>query len=390
MKNNSEFSSNPLNKPIAIAVACLVLVGAGALYIGKSHSEESKKTATVDAPMFTAQGDKLTVPADSPLRKRLAVAAVSAAAPIHTIDIPGVVEADPANTVNILPPLTGRLLELKVKLGDAVKAGQIVAVMSSPDLAQAYADADKARDALELAQKAQQRGEGVNSAGANAAKDLEQIKSNTNQALAEFNRAQARLKTLGVSSDSKDNTNRLLTIVTPVSGTVTALNPGKGAYLNDPTASIMTIANLDTVWVTANVPEDLVSKLHKDQSAEISLQSYPDQTWQGKINSISAVLEPDTHRNKARISFNNADGRLKPNMYANVKLATAQAGKLMIPTSALLMNNDSITVFVETSPWVFVRRTVTIGSEDGEQVSVLSGLAANERVIVRGGVLLND
>ena len=330
------------------------------------------------------------MPADSPLRKRLAVAAVSAAAPIHTIDIPGVVEADPANTVNILPPLTGRLLELKVKLGDVVKAGQIVAVMSSPDLAQAYADADKARDALELAQKDQQRGEGVNSAGANAAKDLEQIKSNTNQALAEFNRAQARLKTLGVSSDSKDNTNRLLTIVTPVSGTVTALNPGKGAYLNDPTASIMTIANLDTVWVTANVPEDLVSKLHKDQSAEISLQSYPDQTWQGKINSISAVLEPDTHRNKARISFNNADGRLKPNMYANVKLATAQAGKLMIPTSALLMNNDSITVFVETSPWVFVRRTVTIGSEDGEQVSVLSGLAANERVIVRGGVLLND
>ena len=77
-------------------------------------------------------------------------------------------------------------------------------------------------------------------------------------------------------------------------------------------------------------------------------------------------------------------------MYANVKLATAQAGKLMIPTSALLMNNDSITVFVENSPWVFVRRTVTIGSEDGEQVSVLSGLAANERVIVRGGVLLND
>jgi cobalt-zinc-cadmium efflux system membrane fusion protein len=383
-------------KTLVIAIACIAVVAISLFYFGKSHSDESKKANSsdnsVDNSMVTVQGDKLFIPAESPLRKRLIVAAVSTATPAHAIDMPGIVEADPAATVNILPPLTGRLIELKVKLGDAVKAGQVVAVISSGDLAQAYSDADKARDALDLARRALDRGVSVNSAGANATKDLEQIKSNYNQALAEFNRAEDRLKTLGVSNDvtTKDAKSRLLTITTPVAGTITALNNGTGSYINDPTVAIMTVANLDHVWVTANVPEDLVSGLHAGQSAEVTLDAYPGKIWQGKVSTVSAVIEPDTHRNKARINFNNADGRLKPNMYASVKLAMTQAGKLMVPSSALLMNNDSVTVFVETTPWTFARHTVTIGSEDGDHVSVLSGLNASDRVIVSGGVLIND
>ena len=381
MQNHQRHSSFT-KKLIAIAVI-FIIIAAAIFYIEKSPSTTSKVSA--DVPMFTTEADKILVAAASPLRQRLVIAAVSTTAALHSLDMPGIVEADPAATVNILPPLTGRLTELKVKLGDAVKAGQVLAVLSSADLAQAYADVDKARDALDLAQRAQHRGEGVNSAGANAAKDLEQINSTYNQALAEFNRAEARLKTLGANGKS-----RLLTITAPISGSITTLNNGIGAYINDVTAAMMTVTNLDHVWVTANVPEYLVAKAHTGQHAEVSLPAYPGVLWQGKIASVSAILEPDTHRNKARISFNNTDGRLKPNMYANVKLAIAQDGKLMIPTSALLMNNDSITVFVETAPWTFVRRTVAIGSEDGEQVSVLSGLNAGERVVVRGGVLMND
>jgi cobalt-zinc-cadmium efflux system membrane fusion protein len=393
MNNSPKNSSSILvSKRVLLAGLCIAVIVISLVFFGKSNSGENKKPAEPDSPMIKTQGNMLFVPTESPLRKRLVVATVAAAQPTHTIDMPGVVEADPAKTVNILPPLTGRLTELKVKLGDTVKTGQVVAVINSPDLGQAYSDADKARDALDFAKRALDRGEGVNTAGANATKDLEQIKSNYNQALAEFNRAEERLKTLGVSNDVtvKESKSRLLIITTPVGGTITALNNGTGSYINDPTSAIMTVSDLDNVWITANVPENLVSTLHKGQSADITLDAYPGQTWQGKISSVSAVLEPDTHRNKARISFKNADGRLKPNMYANVKLATTQPGKLMIPTSALLMNNDSITVFVESAPWTFIRRIVSIGSEEGDHVSVLSGLSANERVIVSGGVLIND
>ena len=280
-------------------------------------------------------------------------------------------------------------MSLKVKLGDSVQAGQIIATMSSPDLAQAFADADKARDASELALRALERAREVNKTGANASKDMEQIQSAYVQAEAENNRAAARLKTLGVRGETDEKT-RLLNITSPIAGTVTVLNNGTGSYINDATATMMTIANLDSVWVTANVPEDLVATVQKGQAAEVTLAAYAGKTLKGKIDFLSAIIEPDTRRNKARISFANADGKLKPNMFANVKLAVAQTKKIVIPTSALLMNNDSITVFVEVAPWVFVRRTVELDKEDGEQVSILSGLSTGERIIVRGGVLLND
>ena len=394
MKNSQHnTSATSTKKPVVIAIACVALIATAIFYFSRSHSDESKKPAEVDSPMVTLQGDKLFIPVNSPLRNRLLLAPVATATPTHSIAIPAVVEANPATTVNILAPLTGKLTEIKVKLGDDVKAGQVLAVLNSSDLAQAYADAAKARDALDLAKRALDRGLGVNSAGANATKDLEQIESSYNQALAESVRAQARLKTLGAVDEANPNVagkNHLLTITAPISGTITAMNSGAGSFQNDLTATIMTIANLDNVWVTANVPENLVASVHKGQLADVTLDAYPGQTWQGKIAFVSAVLEQDTHRNKARISFKNVGGHLKPNMYAVVKLATAETGKLMIPTSALLMNNDSITVFVETAPWTFVRRRVSIGSEDGDHVSVLSGLNANERIIVSGGVLIND
>jgi cobalt-zinc-cadmium efflux system membrane fusion protein len=372
--------------PVRTAVVTASLVIGGLLAFSSSHSGESDK-AQADKPMWTVQDNKVTVPTDSPLRKRLVIAPVGTLVPAHGIELPGVVEADPAAMINVNPPLTGKLTELRVKLGDTVKAGQVLAVISSPDMAQAWSDQEKARDALDLAKRALDRGTGVNSAGANAAKDLEQLKSSYNQALAESRRADDRLKTLGAGKDGKPGP---LTLSAPVSGTVTAINSGVGSFLNDPTATLMSIANLDHVWVIANVPENMVSAVRTGQTAEVRLDAWPDSTWSGKVSTVSAVLESDTHRNKVRISFKNSDGRLKPNMYANVRLAVIQNSKLTIPTSALLMNNDSITVFVEVAPWIFQRRIVTVGSEDGEQVSVVSGLNAGDRIITRGGVLIND
>src|SRR5471032_1791024 len=337
------------------------------------------------APMLVRQGDRITVPANSPLRARLSVGAVAASAAAHSVSLPAVVEADPARSVNIVPPLTGRLLELKVKLGDSVRAGQLLAVIGAPDLAQAVADADKARDARALAQRALQRAHGVNEAGANASKDLETAESNFAQASAEATRAEARLKTLGAGAGG-----RTLSLTAPIAGTITALVSGASAYLNDPTATLMTIASLDQVWVTAYVPENLVAAVGKGAPASVSLPAYPGLTRQGSVAFVGAVLESDSHRNKARISFANADGKLKPNMYASVTLMLPQAAQVSVPASALLMNNDSSTVFVEVAPWTYQRRSVELGAEDGDNVRVVSGLNAGERVVTRGGVLLND
>ena len=353
---------------------------------------ETPPPAAPPAPMFTRHGDTITVPAASPLRTRLTVAPADTAGGAAQLNLPAVVEADPARSVTIVPPLTGRLMRLPVHLGDSVRQGQLLAVISSPDLAQAFADADKAHDARMLAERALQRATGVNQAGANATKDVEQAQSGYTQALAEATRADARLAALNADRSGKS---RLLNVTAPIAGTITAVNNGAGAYLNDPTATLMTISSLDHVWVTVNVPENLLAQVHAGQGADITLAAYPGQTWHGTVSTISPVLEADTRRDKARISFTNGDGKLKPNMFGSADLhLTPGAGAPSVPTSALLMDNDNVTVFVETAPWQFVRRSVVTGADEGTEehpsVRILSGLRGGERVLVSGGVLLND
>jgi membrane fusion protein, heavy metal efflux system len=120
------------------------------------------------------------------------------------------------------------------------------------------------------------------------------------------------------------------------------------------------------------------------------LTAYPDQAFRGKVDFVSPVLQPDTRRDLVRTVFANPDVRLKPNMYANVSIDIPQPDEVYVPQSALLMNNDSITVFVEVSPWTFERRTVDLSYDENDGTRVLKGLKAGDRVIVRGGVLLND
>lgn len=367
-------------------VAALLFGVLGTSHLARNAHAADKK---VDVEPVVHDGSKIKIPESSPYRKRLVVAAVGGDSHPHKIETPASVDVDPAKMANILPPLTGRLLEVRVKPGDVVRAGQVLAVIASPDLAQAYSDVEKARDAEKLALRALDRARGVHEAGANAAKDFEAAESAYSQAQSESKRAQARLKTLDSNSETNGK-QRPLTVAAPINGIVTTINVGVGSYINDATAALMSISNLDKVWITANVPEQYVSTIAKGQDVEVLLSAYPGQVLHGKVSIVSPIMEPDTRRNKVRIVFDNADGKLKPNMYATVRFAVPLGDQISVPTSALLMNNDNTTVFVEVAPWTFERRSVELGIEEDDSVRILSGLKPNERIVVRGGVLLND
>ncbi len=340
-------------------------------------------------PFFIHQGDAIVIPEGSMLRSRLDVQQVDMKSTPHTVQLPATVEADPARTVNIMPPLSGRVVRLMVRLGDRVVKGQPLIAIDSGDLAQAYADDEKARDALNHAELTLRRVQGLLDAGSGARKDLEQAESDYAQAKAEFNRAEARLEEIGVPSQPKDGT-RLLTMTAPVNGSVTALATAPGAFANDPTVSLMTIANLDSVWVTANVPEIDIAHITKGQAAHVSFAAYPGQIFHGTVAFVSDVVEPDTRRTKVRIVFSNSGGKFKPNMFANVSFNIPQKSAVFVPNSALLMNNNSTVVFVEVAPWTFIKRPVVPGYGEGDGARIDQGLKPGDRIIVKGGVLLND
>jgi cobalt-zinc-cadmium efflux system membrane fusion protein len=367
-----------------LAVAAGVLAAVVWIWAGAA----STKLEEAPQPMMVKDGTRIRVPDNSPLRSRLVVAAVTQSAATHSLSVPAVVEADAASVASVLAPLTGRVTRIAVNVGDHVEAHQVLAVLDSPDLTQAVADVGKARDAEQLAQRALERAKGVTDAGAIAQKDLEQAASADVQARAEAARAEGRLNAL--TSDPAGVNGRQLVIRAATSGYVTALNVGTGSLINDVTAPLMSIANLDSVWISARVPEDSSAAVSKGLNADIVLPALPRQLLHGTVSSVSAVVDADSRRVVARIRMPNRDGRLKPNMFATVSLAIAQPAATNLPSSALLMDNDSITVLVEVAPWVFERRSVEIGSEDGEVVHVISGVKPGDRVVVRGGVLLND
>jgi len=175
-----------------------------------------------------------------------------------------------------------------------------------------------------------------------------------------------------------------------MAGSITALAIAPGATINDDTQPIMTVADLSVVWVTALIAERDVGGIARDQDAEISVDAYPGRSLHGKVLFVSDVVEADSRRNKTRIALPNPDGSLKPNMFATVTLHGPARQRVVLPSSALLMNNYRTSVFVATAPWTFERRTVQPLLEEGAQVTIESGVTSGEQVVIRGGILLND
>jgi len=341
------------------------------------------------APAVIAEHGQWRVPEKSPLRTRLKVQSVVLRDVNQPLMAPAMVEADPAHTVNVLAPLTGRVAELKVALGDRVTRGQVLAILVSGDYAQATSDSTKASDALALARKALERAEAVKEAGGAAEKDLETARSAFVQAQAEYARTQTRLASLGGVSTGKGDMRRMQ-VLSPADGSITTLSTAVGSFANDPNAVLMTVTDLDHVWVTANVAENEARLIVPNLHAGVTLPAWPGRDFHGTVQSVSAVLDADSRRVKARIVVPNADGALKPNMFATATFQVPQPEALLVPQSALLMNNDSVTVLVEVSPWVFMRRVVELGQDIGSEARITKGLQPGDRIVVAGGVLIND
>ncbi len=346
------------------------------------------KSAEAPASMIR-RGDKIIVPEGSALRKQLEVMPAVLQPVSAKLLLPAVVESDPARTAAVLTPLGGRLVALKVALGDRVARGQTLAVIDSPDLGQAYEDDAKAADTFKLTATNLKRQEAQHAIGVVSDRDLDQAKSDHAQAAAEYTRTQARLKMLGVPLEPTA-TPRLLTVSAPVAGSVTALEVAQGNMINDPTQPLMTVADLSTIWVTALVPEKDVAAVASGQEAEVRLVAYPDRLLHGKVLFVADVIEADSRRDKVRIALANRDYALKPNMFASVTLTGPARSEVVLPSSALLMNTDRTSVFVATAPWTFERRTVDPELQGGPSVAIRSGVNAGEQVVVRGGILLND
>jgi cobalt-zinc-cadmium efflux system membrane fusion protein len=395
MSESDSSSGRIVRRPVTALVLILLaaaLATGGYRFVfnasnGPAHAQAPEKRE--GAPYIT-EGSRLIVPPDSPVRSKLVIEPVGEKEFQRTLALPAMVEADPARTVKVSTPVTGLATDLKVHLGDRVTKGQELAVIDSGDLAQAYSDDEKAHATVKLTKQTLDRTLLLEKTSAAAVKDREQAQNDYAQAVSELARAETRLRSIGVEVHPKEGGSRLLVLKAPVAGSVIDLQIAPGAFLNDPTAALITIANLDTIWVTANVPEKDTALVAKGQSADVVFTAYPTETFKGDVLFVSDVLDPDTRRTRVRVAFENPDTRLKVNMFANATFLSPKQNMVVVPMTALVLKDESDRVFVEVAPWTYEPRTVVVGFQQDDQAVITSGLKAGERIVVKGGVLLND
>lgn len=368
---------NALGASCALALACSALTGCA----------RPTAAATPPAQSIHLDDGSITVDKMSPLRQRLQIAPVQEQEIATQTEAPGSIEAMPEKLVKITPPLAGRITRLQRSLGDSVKAGDPLFTLDSAELSTAYADDSKAKSILLQARQELERQKTLFEAEIAARKEYEAAQAAYDQAGSDARASADKLAQYGAGARG---TRRDYVLRSPIAGTVIAMEGAQGGYWNDINAPVMTVADLSTVWLSANVAERDLAQVAVGQTASITVDAWPGKAFEGKVAYVGAVLDPETRTVKVRVAIDNRAGAFKPGMFAHAGFAGASRRALLVPAPAVLQSGPSTRVMVERSPLVFTPRTVQVGASHGDQVEIVSGLRAGERIVVKEGVLLND
>ena len=294
----------------------------------------------------------------------------------------GTITPDVNRTIHVTSMGSGRVMDLKVRLGDFVQKGQVLMTVSSPDLSGAMSEYQKARADEDLARRALDRAQLLYDRGALAAKDLEAAKNAEDKAKVDLATSEQHVRIIG--GDPQHPT-QFLSLRAPVSGTIVEQNVAgfEGIKSLDNTPNLFTIADLTQVWVVCDVFENDLGQVHVGDIAEVRLNAFPDKVFSGKVSDISRVLDANTRSAKVRIVLANGDGSLRPGMFA---VATFRSRKtqpeIVVPATAVMRLHDKDWVFMKESPNRFRRTEVHTGGVTPDGFSELKrGIQPGQQVV---------
>jgi cobalt-zinc-cadmium efflux system membrane fusion protein len=334
------------------------------------------------------------------------------------LEATGKVDFNEDRLTPVLPAYPGRVAELFANRGDSVRASQPLLVIESPDLVAAVNDligahsaVDRAQTALDAAQKSAERARRLHAQEALSTKDLQAAESELAQVQQDFSRAQSslqvdrnRLALLGKSAQEIEQIensyknprsteiDRRIVIRAPIAGTVVDRKVGLGQYIKpDSPDPLYLIGDLSSVWITFDIYDKDLSRIHLGAPVEISLVGYPGRSFSSRISSISPTVDPATRAVKVRSVVPNPDGLFKPEMFARVRVGEAFKQKVVtVPSTAILTEGERSFVLVEESSGRFSRAEVQTGDEIDGNTTVERGLQMNARVVTSGVLLLSS
>ena len=294
----------------------------------------------------------------------------------------GTVTPDVNRTIHVTSLGSGRVVDLRARLGDAVKKGQVLLRISSPDLAAAMADYQKAQADELLSRKALERAQLLSSHGALAEKDLQLAQDTEDKAKIDLQAAAQHVRILGGDPAQPDS---VIELRAPVAGTIVEQNVSgfEGVKSLDNTPNLFTIADLSTVWIVCDVYENDLGIVRMGDAAEVRLNAYPEKVFHGAVQDISRVLDAATRSAKVRVVLRNADGSLRPGMFAVATFRSRRSRpRLVIPSTAIMRLQDKDWVFEKEGDRRFRRIEVhSLGEVEGGLVQIQDGLKPGDQII---------
>lgn len=332
---------------------------------------------------FILTEDKLIVPKNSPLMGRIKTEVVTKTDYVKEIQSPASIEANPSKMVKVAPPLVGRIVKLFVKLGDSVKQNDLLFSIDAPELAQAQKDYLSAKATLSQAEIDLHRQNDLLMNGVGMQKEAEQAKTNYEIARNQVNQAHIRLRMYKIDPEHTV-LGEPLKVYSPIKGRVVAFNVAPGEYHNDPNQTLITIADLSTVWIAANVREKDIRFVSEGEEAHANISAYPEKKFNGKVLFIDDILDAETRSVKVRLEFKNEERQLKPGMFATVIFRAKPVKAILISSKSLIQEVDKKFVFKKIGEGAFKKHPVVADESSGDNALVTEGLNEGDEIISEG------
>jgi membrane fusion protein, heavy metal efflux system len=358
----------------ATALCLLLILGLSGCNNGKADTKaEAPPPATVE-PDMDANNFKVDHPEQFPLVTATEYKSVSA------LNVTGVVQPDISRAVPVISLASGRVVEVKARLGDVVEKGQLLLKVQSNDVSGAYQTYLKALNDQRLADVQLQRAQTLYEKGAVAKSALEIAEDAAQNAKADLNASLEQLRLLGVD---KDHPSAVVDVVAPISGVITdqqVTNAAGVQGLSGPNP--FTISDLSYVWIVCDVYENDLDAVHVDEFADIHLNAYPGKVFKGRIDNILPVLDPNLHTAKVRIEVPNP-GLMRIGMFVTATFYGKQPEvHAAIPADAILHLHDRDWVYMPIGGGHFRRVEVVSGNTiPGNMQEIESGLKPGDRVV---------
>ncbi|MEO6800359.1 MAG: efflux RND transporter periplasmic adaptor subunit [Rhodanobacter sp.] len=312
-----------------------------------------------------------------------------------TLETTGVVDFDNDQATAVLAPFSGPVTRLLVDVGDKVQKGQALATVDSPDFAAAIGAYRKAIVAASTARRLADLDKDILAHQGISRREAEQAESDA--VGAESDRDAAKQALLALNVDAKTIADIAAgrtvahvtgTIRAPIAGTVVEKSITPGQLLQAGSTACFTVANLSRMWVKAQLYDSDVAAVRVGDSASISATGMPPMA--GKVDNVSAIVDPDTRSVVARVVVDNPQRLLKKQMYVRVQIQSQQARSgLLVPVSAVLRNDENLPfVYVAQADGSFARDRVSLGNRVGDRYDIPTGLHAGDRIVVDGAIFV--